>query len=103
MARITVEDCLEKVNTRFELVHLSAKRVRQLKKGADPLVICKNNDIVVSLREIANGNIFPTDNEDTEYLLEPIEEPAKETLPEQSNAESPDTEQGDQGAKPEAK
>ena len=52
MARITVEDCLEKADNRFGLIHLAAKRVRQLKKGAEPLVVCKNSDIVVALREI---------------------------------------------------
>ena len=58
MARITVEDCLKKVDNRFGLIHLAAKRVRQLRKGSEPLVVCKNNDIVVSLREIAAGNVF---------------------------------------------
>ncbi len=59
MARVTVEDCLRKVDNRFELIHLAAKRVRQLRKGAEPLVVCKNKDVVVSLREIAAGAIFP--------------------------------------------
>lgn len=58
MARITVEDCLEHVDNRFQLIHLAAKRVRQLKKGAEPTVVCKNKDIVVALREIAAGNVF---------------------------------------------
>jgi DNA-directed RNA polymerase subunit omega len=62
MARITVEDCLEKVDNRFGLIHLAAKRVRQLKKGAEPVVVCKNKDIVVALREIAAGQVFQTKN-----------------------------------------
>ena len=53
MARITVEDCLDQVDNRFQLIHLAAKRVRQLKKGEEPVVKCKNKDIVVALREIA--------------------------------------------------
>lgn len=59
MARITVDDCLEKVTTRFELVHLAAKRVRQIREGAEYLVNpAKNEDVVVALREIAAGKVF---------------------------------------------
>ena len=57
MARITVEDCLSQVDNRFALIHMAAKRVRALRKGADPLVVCKNEDIVTALREIAEGRI----------------------------------------------
>ena len=57
MARITVEDCLEKVPNRFELVLLSSKRAKQLLKGARPLVETDNKDIVTSLREIAAGQV----------------------------------------------
>jgi len=57
MARITVEDCLQQVNNRFALIHAAAKRVRQLRKGAEPLIVSKNKDIVVALREIAAGKI----------------------------------------------
>jgi len=57
MARITVEDCLNQVNNRFVLIHMASKRVRQLRKGAEPTVSVKNRDIVISLREIAAGNI----------------------------------------------
>ena len=69
MARITVEDCLKKVDNRFELIHLCAKRVRQLKKGSEPLVKSKNTDVVVSLREIAAGEVFQTDEDDIQHLL----------------------------------
>jgi DNA-directed RNA polymerase subunit omega len=58
MARITVEDCLNEVDNRFALIHLAAKRVRQLRKGAEPLVECKNKDIVVALREIAASRVI---------------------------------------------
>jgi DNA-directed RNA polymerase subunit omega len=58
MARITVEDCLKKVNNRFLLVNLAAKRVRQIREGSEYLVNSpKNEDIVVALREIAAGKI----------------------------------------------
>ncbi len=55
MARVTVEDCLEKVGNRFALVILGAERARQLAKGADPLVDCDNKPAVTALREIAEG------------------------------------------------
>jgi DNA-directed RNA polymerase subunit omega len=58
VARITVEDCLKKVPNRFLLVNMVAKRVRQIREGSDYLVSSpKNEDIVVSLREIAAGRI----------------------------------------------
>ncbi len=54
MARITIEDCLDQTHNRFLLVHMAAKRVRQLRDGAQPLVNApKNEAIVVALREIA--------------------------------------------------
>jgi DNA-directed RNA polymerase subunit omega len=57
MARITVEDCLDKVPNRFELVLLSSKRAKQLLKGSRPLVETDNKDIVTSLREVAAGKV----------------------------------------------
>jgi DNA-directed RNA polymerase subunit omega len=58
MARITVEDCMDKVENRFELVHLAARRAKQLVKGARPLVKSSNRDVVTSLREIAQGEVY---------------------------------------------
>lgn len=56
MARITVEDCLENVDNRFDLVLLATKRARQLVRGADPKVPWENDKpTVVALREIAEG------------------------------------------------
>lgn len=103
MARVTVEDCLEKVNTRFALVHLAAARVRQLRKGAEPLVVCKNKDVVVSLREIAAEKVFIVDKEDADSLQDPIEKPVEDLLPEQIDTESQDKVKGDQEAAPEEK
>jgi DNA-directed RNA polymerase subunit omega len=58
MARITVEDCLENVNNRFELVLLASKRARQLANGKEPTIQWENDKpTVVALREIAAGNI----------------------------------------------
>lgn len=59
MARITVEDCLKRVDNRFAIIHMAAKRVRQLRKGEEPKVVCKNKDIVTALREIAAGIVVP--------------------------------------------
>jgi DNA-directed RNA polymerase subunit omega len=57
MARITVEDCLDRVPNRFELVLLAAKRAKQLLKGARPLVESENKDIVTALREVAGDKV----------------------------------------------
>ncbi|MCK5188252.1 MAG: DNA-directed RNA polymerase subunit omega [Deltaproteobacteria bacterium] len=61
MARITVEDCLEKVENRFELVVLAGKRTKQLLKGSTPLIKSDNKDGVIALREIAAGKVSPVD------------------------------------------
>ncbi len=58
MARITVEDCLDKVSNRFSLVLLVAKRAKQLIKGDDPTVKKSDNkQVVVALREVAEGTV----------------------------------------------
>ena len=60
MARVTVEDCLEKVDNRFELVLVSTKRARQIANGKEPLVEWENDKpTVVALRELAEGLIDP--------------------------------------------
>ena len=62
MARITIEDCLKKVDNRFVLVNTVARRVRQIREGSDYLVSSpKNEDIVVSLREVAAGKVASTE------------------------------------------
>lgn len=72
MARITVEDCLENVDNRFDLIMLAAKRARQIAThGAEPLVEWENDKAtVVALREIAEGKITPA------YLDQQPEQPA---------------------------
>jgi DNA-directed RNA polymerase subunit omega len=57
MARVTVEDCLDKVTSRFELVILASKRAKQLLKGAKPLLETDNREIVTALREVAAGKV----------------------------------------------
>ena len=60
MARITIEDCIEKVPNRFHLVQMTAIRAKQLKKGANALVDADvNREVVVALREIAAGLVTP--------------------------------------------
>ena len=57
MARITVEDCLDNVDNRFQLVLLGAKRAKQLLKGSRPLIESDNKEVVTALREIAAGKV----------------------------------------------
>ncbi|MBW2440211.1 MAG: DNA-directed RNA polymerase subunit omega [Deltaproteobacteria bacterium] len=71
MARITIEDCLKKVENRFLLVNMVAKRVRQIREGSDYLVSSpKNEDIVVSLREVAAGKVVSQEAESQEKATE---------------------------------
>lgn len=80
MARITVEDCLEKVgdDNRFNLIHLAVKRIRQHRQGEPFLVNGKNKEIVMTLREIAAGKVTFDNIEDLPGELE--EESAQERL-----------------------
>jgi DNA-directed RNA polymerase subunit omega len=57
MARVTVEDCLEREDNRFALVILGSRRARQIMKGSVPLVRSTNRPNVTSLREIAAGKV----------------------------------------------
>jgi DNA-directed RNA polymerase subunit omega len=58
MARVTVEDCLDKIPNRFELVLAAARRAKQLLKGARPLVESNNKEVVTALREIAASKVI---------------------------------------------
>lgn len=67
MARVTIEDCLKNVDNRFTLVHLAAKRIRQVREGADLLVkATKNEDVVTVLREIAANRVVAQKKEETD-------------------------------------
>jgi len=74
MARITVEDCLEKIPNLFQLVLVAAKRARQLANGAHPMVDWENDkSTVVALREIADGYV-------TEEILTQRDKPVEDIL-----------------------
>ncbi len=71
MARITVEDCLEHVENRFDLVLLAARRARQIAQGADPLVPPENDKpTVLALREIAENLITSSSMDEMEAKAE---------------------------------
>jgi DNA-directed RNA polymerase subunit omega len=86
MARVTVEDCIDKVENRFELVLLAAHRARMVSSGAQ-ITIDRDNDKnpVVALREIAERTISPGDlKEDLIHSLQKyveVDEPEPETIP----------------------
>src|ERR1700739_4882988 len=86
MARVTVEDCIDKVENRFDLVLLAGHRARMLSSGA-PITIELDNDKnpVVALREIADETISPGDlKEDLIHALQKyveVDEPEPETVP----------------------
>lgn len=83
MARVTVEDCLDNVDNRFQLVLVAAKRARQLTSGAEPCVARENDKAtVLALREIAGGFVTSAilDEEAAQAVLE-TDEDAPEQIP----------------------
>ena len=79
MARVTVEDCLDKVDNRFQLVLVATKRARQLANGVQPLVPWENDKpTIVALREIADGLVGPGILEETVHSV--FEEDEEETV-----------------------
>ncbi len=66
MARVTVEDCLEKIPNRFQLAIAAVRRGKMLLRGARPLVETDNKEIVTSLREIAASEVKLAEREPTE-------------------------------------
>ena len=99
MARVTIEDCLKKVSNRFVLVHLGAKRVIQLRKGATPLYDApKNKEIVLALREIAAGEVDFESIEKIEIdelapgAMQPIEAPEEDSPAAEAKEETPESE-----------
>ena len=93
MARITIEDCLKQVNNRFSLIHMASKRVRQLRKGAEPTVVTKNRDIVTALREIAAGHITKAESIDRDSITLHQVDILPEELERESNEEILEEEQ----------
>jgi DNA-directed RNA polymerase subunit omega len=82
MARVTVEDCLENVDNRFELIMVSSKRARQLATGGkEPMVPWENDKpTVVALREIAAGYIDASILQERPMALEMLEAAASEVV-----------------------
>ncbi len=81
MARVTVEDCLDKVDNRFQLVLVATKRARQLAKGAEPFVEWENDKpTVVALREIAEDYVTPAILDEKPEDIEAAEVEAGEAL-----------------------
>jgi len=74
MARITVEDCLKRVESRFELVILAARRAKMIMKGAKPLVEADNRPIVTALREVAVAKVKFVHPGDVEKGSEPSDD-----------------------------
>ena len=100
MARVTVEDCIEKVENRFDLVLLSAHRARMISSG-QPITVDRDNDKnpVVALREIADGTLTPADlEEDFIHSLQKhveVDEPEAEAVPALMSSEAPTDASGD--------
>jgi len=86
MARVTVEDCIDKVENRFELVLLASHRARMIQSGSS-ILVARDNDKnpVVALREIADEKLKPEDlKEDLIHSLQKhveVDEPEQETVP----------------------
>lgn len=76
MARVTVEDCLEREENRFALVVMASRRARSLMKSARPLVHCRNKPLVTALREIASGRV-QFDRKSSDVVAEWVEQQRK--------------------------
>ncbi len=89
MARVTVEDCIDKVDNRFELVLLSSHRARQISSGSE-ITIDRDNDKnpVVALREIADETLSPGDLK--EDLIHSLQKHVEVDEPEQANDPEPE-------------
>jgi len=89
MARITVEDCLEHVDNRFDLVLLATKRARQLNRGVEPLLPWENDrPTVMALREIAAGMLSAESIAATEPQEEDAIRSLEQTLAEELTADA---------------
>lgn len=96
MARVTVEDCIDKIPSRFDLVIMAAHRARQLSSGAD-LTVERDNDKnpVIALREIAEETLTADDLRESAISdlqsQNEVDEPEEDSMPQLMEAESPDT------------
>jgi DNA-directed RNA polymerase subunit omega len=84
LARVTVEDCVDKIPNRFSLVLLAAHRARNISSGSEPLVERdRDKDPVVALREIADGAVLPDEVRDSLVQLYQDVQPATQAEEEQ--------------------
>lgn len=92
MARITVEDCLEQIPSRFALVHIASQRARRLLKGARPFVDTDNKLVVTALREVAAGYVVVETGEEkpVEQEVSPELLMSGEAAPEQAPEKAPE-------------
>ena len=89
MARVTVEDCLENVSSRFDLVTKAAKRARDISMGSQPLVEWENDKpTVVALREIAAGLEPAAPKTDEEALMDAFSDEIGEDAPAEEQAQA---------------
>ena len=94
MARVTVEDCIDKVDNRFDLVLMASHRARAISSGAQ-IYVARDNDKnpVVALREIADSKLAPDDlREDVIHALQKhveVDEPEAEAAPPMIHAAAP--------------
>ena len=89
MARVTVEDCLDHIDSRFDLVIKAAKRARAIAMGSDPLVEWENDKpTVVALREIAEGLEPVEPKSDEEALLDAFADEEGETTDTETDSPS---------------
>jgi DNA-directed RNA polymerase subunit omega len=103
MARVTVEDCIDKVENRFDLVLLASHRARAVSSGAQ-IHVARDNDKnpVVALREIADSKLSPDDlKEDLIHALQKhveVDEPEAEAAPPMIHAAAPTEAEASPGA-----
>ncbi len=86
MARVTVEDCLQKVEGRFDLAILAARRAKMIQQGSKPLIDTGNKAIVTALREIAAGKVWFEPRKNTSEVDASFEEASDKKEGEEENA-----------------
>ena len=88
MARVTVEDCIDRVKNRFELVLATAQRSREISSGSDPLVERDDDkNPVIALREVANGKVLTEDL--VEDIVQSMQHQVEVDEPEEAPEENP--------------
>ncbi len=96
MARVTVEDCLRKVEGRFDLAILAARRAKMLQKGSKPLIETGNKAIVTALREIAAGKVWFEPKKSAEEAIDAMFDKA-DTVTAETNGQASEPESAKEG------